>query len=184
MHRPPAHHPAPPMNTATARGARADQRRLSGDQHHEHARTSGVMTCPDARTRSTLSKIAGVLHFVTDADDVYEIVTRLKAAMAPGSYPVVSHVTGDDLPAEATASARELLFLASDLRLVLIRVWDGNSQLPTRRDAQPDDDSGRGLMLAECLASEWGVYEKAHGKVVWALLEALYEPMQHSLSVR
>jgi hypothetical protein len=90
MHRPPAHHPAPPMNTATVRGARADRRRLSGDQHHEHARTSGVMTCPDARTRSTLSKIAGVLHFVTDADDVYEIVTRLKAAMAPGSYLVVS----------------------------------------------------------------------------------------------
>jgi nucleotide-binding universal stress UspA family protein len=52
--------------------------------------------------------LVAILHFVTDADDVYEIVTRLKAAMAPGSYLVVSHVTGDDLPAEATASAREL----------------------------------------------------------------------------
>jgi anti-sigma regulatory factor (Ser/Thr protein kinase) len=112
------------------------------------------------------------------------------AALADDVELVASELLTNAVRASASMATRSVatpavrMFLASDLRLVLIRVWDGNSQLPTRRDAQPDDDSGRGLMLVECLASEWGVYEKAHGKVVWALLEPLYEPMQHSLSVR
>jgi anti-sigma regulatory factor (Ser/Thr protein kinase) len=62
------------------------------------------------------------------------------------------------------------LWLTSDLHRVLIRVWDGSSQIPVRRDAGPDDDSGRGLMLVECLGSEWGVCRKASGKVVWVLV--------------
>jgi anti-sigma regulatory factor (Ser/Thr protein kinase) len=62
------------------------------------------------------------------------------------------------------------LWLFSDLRCVLIRVWDGNSQMPVRRDAAPDDESGRGLMLVEHLSSEWGAYQEADGKVVWVLL--------------
>jgi trans-aconitate methyltransferase len=36
-----------------------------------------------------------VLHFVGDVDDPPEIVARLRAAMAPGSYLAVSHVTAD-----------------------------------------------------------------------------------------
>jgi hypothetical protein len=52
--------------------------------------------------------LVAVLHFVRDSDGVHEIVERLKGAMAPGSYLVISHVTGDDLPAEATEKAREL----------------------------------------------------------------------------
>jgi anti-sigma regulatory factor (Ser/Thr protein kinase) len=84
------------------------------------------------------------------------------------------------LATRSTATPVVRVFLASDLRMVLIRVWDGNSRLPVRRNATPDDDSGRGLMLVECLASEWGAYWKAGGKVVWALLEALHQPVQHS----
>jgi trans-aconitate methyltransferase len=52
--------------------------------------------------------LVAVLHFVKDSDGAYEIVERLNGAMAPGSYLVVSHVTGDDLPAEATERARDL----------------------------------------------------------------------------
>jgi hypothetical protein len=32
--------------------------------------------------------------------------------------------------------------------------------------------------------NQWGAYGKAERKVLWALLEALYQPMQHSFSVR
>jgi hypothetical protein len=106
MHRPPTHHPAPPMNTATVPGSRVDQRHLSGDQHHEHARTSGVMTYPDARARSTLPKIAGVLHFVEDREDPWAVVNCYKDVMAPGSFLVITHVTADHLSAEAAARAR------------------------------------------------------------------------------
>jgi S-adenosyl methyltransferase len=103
MHRPPAHNPAPPMNTATIRGARTDQQRLSGDHHHEHAQTSGVMTCPNARTRSTLSKIAGVLHFLPGTDDPQGIVKSLTGGLAPGSFVVVSHLTGDFAPGQVAS---------------------------------------------------------------------------------
>lgn len=37
-----------------------------------------------------------VLHFITDADDPYGIVARLRDALPAGSYLVISHVTGDD----------------------------------------------------------------------------------------
>jgi hypothetical protein len=94
------------MSAATVRGARTDQRRPSGDHHHEHARTSRVMTCPHARARSRLSKIAGVLHFVKDHEDPWAVVNCYKDMMAPGSYLVITHVTADHLSAEAAAQAQ------------------------------------------------------------------------------
>jgi hypothetical protein len=94
------------MNTATIQGARTDQRRLSGDRHHEHARTSRVMTCPNARSKSTLSKIAGVLHFLEDHEDPWGIVNFFKDQMAPGSFLVILHVTADHLPPDAARRAR------------------------------------------------------------------------------
>jgi anti-sigma regulatory factor (Ser/Thr protein kinase) len=68
----------------------------------------------------------------------------------------------------ATAIVR--LWLSSDLDCVLIRVWDGNRQMPVRHEARPDEESGRGLTLVEHLSSEWGAYRKADGKVVWSLI--------------
>ena len=41
-----------------------------------------------------------VLHFVSDADDPAGIIRRYREAMAPGSYFVLSHGTGDTLFAE------------------------------------------------------------------------------------
>jgi anti-sigma regulatory factor (Ser/Thr protein kinase) len=76
----------------------------------------------------------------------------------------------DYLCSSGSATPVVHLCLASDLHCVLVRVWDGNSLLPIRRDATPDDDSGRGLMIVEYLSSEWGAYRKADGKVVWVLL--------------
>jgi hypothetical protein len=45
------------------------------------------------------------------------------------------------------------------------------SQMPARQDASPDDESGRGLVLVDCLASDWGAYHKDNGKVVWVIVE-------------
>ena len=52
--------------------------------------------------------LAAILHFVPDAENPYSVVERLKEVMAPGSYLVISHVTGDELPAEAAERARQL----------------------------------------------------------------------------
>jgi S-adenosyl methyltransferase len=46
-------------------------------------------------TRPVCVLAVAVLHFVTDAEDPYAVVNRLRQAMAPGSYLVVSHITAD-----------------------------------------------------------------------------------------
>jgi anti-sigma regulatory factor (Ser/Thr protein kinase) len=65
------------------------------------------------------------------------------------------------------------LWLFSDRHRVLIQVWDGNDKLPAPQHAEPDAESGRGLLLVESLSAEWGFYppERSSGKVVWAMLE-------------
>ncbi len=62
------------------------------------------------------------------------------------------------------------LWLFSDRRRVLIQVWDGNDKLPAPQHAEPDAETGRGLLLVESLSAEWGSYppERSSGKVVWA----------------
>jgi anti-sigma regulatory factor (Ser/Thr protein kinase) len=62
------------------------------------------------------------------------------------------------------------LWLASDLHCMLIRLWDASPQMPVRQDASPDDESGRGLMLVDCLARDWGAYREENGKVVWVIV--------------
>jgi anti-sigma regulatory factor (Ser/Thr protein kinase) len=95
------------------------------------------------------------------ADDIELIVSELvtNAIRAAG-------LARDDILAPSVVR----LSIVSDLRCVLIRVWDGNSQIPARRDAGPDEEDGRGLMLVENLCSEWGACRKADGKVVWVLI--------------
>jgi anti-sigma regulatory factor (Ser/Thr protein kinase) len=62
------------------------------------------------------------------------------------------------------------LWLLSDQVSLVIRVWDGNEEMPVRKDAGVDAESGRGLMLVESLAKEWGAYRKGDGKVVWVMI--------------
>ncbi|MEZ3177394.1 SAM-dependent methyltransferase [Streptomyces pimonensis] len=54
-----------------------------------------------------LSLIA-LLHFIGDEDGAYELVERLKEALAPGSYLVMSHLTPDFHPEEASKKVTDL----------------------------------------------------------------------------
>jgi S-adenosyl methyltransferase len=49
--------------------------------------------------------LAAVLHFVPDSDHPWRSVKEISACMAPGSYFVISHVTGDEIPEEAVRRA-------------------------------------------------------------------------------
>jgi anti-sigma regulatory factor (Ser/Thr protein kinase) len=62
------------------------------------------------------------------------------------------------------------LWLSSDMHCVLIRVWDGSGHMPLRRDAKPDDEGGRGLMLVEYMANDWGAHRVEDGKMVWVIV--------------
>ncbi|CAL9468142.1 SAM-dependent methyltransferase [Streptomyces sp. Tu 3180] len=68
----------------------------------EHARETLDFDRPVA-----LSLIA-LLHFIGDEDGAYELVERLKDALAPGSYLIMSHLTPDFHPEEASRKVRDL----------------------------------------------------------------------------
>jgi len=45
--------------------------------------------------------VVGVMHFMTEKDDPYSIVQRLRQDMVPGSQLVLSHITADGVPGAA-----------------------------------------------------------------------------------
>ena len=57
--------------------------------------------------------MVAVLHFVANSEDPWSMVDRYKSMMAPGSYLVLSHVTGDRLPDDAIRQATEVYEHAS-----------------------------------------------------------------------
>ncbi len=63
------------------------------------------------------------------------------------------------------------LWVISDRTSIVIRVWDGNDEMPVRRNPAPHDESGRGLEIIDTLAADWSAYRDPQGgKVVWALI--------------
>jgi O-methyltransferase involved in polyketide biosynthesis len=52
--------------------------------------------------------LVAVLHFITDSENPSRVVSRLKAAMPPGSYLVISHVTDDQVSLETTRRVQKL----------------------------------------------------------------------------
>jgi len=63
-----------------------------------------------------------------------------------------------------------------DLRLhlttreIIIEITDDSTHLPHRHLADPDDEGGRGLMLVDALATDWGTRPADTGKTVWFTL--------------
>jgi len=52
--------------------------------------------------------LVAIVHFVDDEEEPYRIADALKAAMAPGSYLVISHVTADEIPAAISQDAQRV----------------------------------------------------------------------------
>jgi hypothetical protein len=57
--------------------------------------------------------MVAVLHFIEDREDPWSLVDQFKSAMKPGSYLVLSHITGDDIPEDARRRATEIYQSAS-----------------------------------------------------------------------
>lgn len=54
---------------------------------------------------------------------------------------------------------------------VLLEVWDPDPRSPVPVHVGPDAESGRGLLLIERLAKDWGHYrDPCGGKIVWCEL--------------
>jgi len=54
---------------------------------------------------------------------------------------------------------------------VRVEVHDGSAQLPVRKHYSDMSGTGRGLMLVERMAADWGSDRTADGKVVWFELD-------------
>jgi hypothetical protein len=58
-------------------------------------------------TRPAALMLVATMHFITDDDDPYGILSRLVTALAPGSFLVMTHATGDFLTPEQYAENEE-----------------------------------------------------------------------------
>ena len=93
------------------------------------------------------------------------------AALSEEMELLVSELVTNGLRASrAMGQAAVLMWLVSDLRQVVVFVWDASPLPPARADPGADAESGRGLLLVEALSDRWGHFGyDGGGKVVWAV---------------
>ena len=93
------------------------------------------------------------------------------AALSESLELVVSElVTNGVRASRAMGSDSVRMWLVSDLRQVVVFVWDASPRPPARADPGADAESGRGLLLVEALSERWGHFGyDGGGKVVWAV---------------
>jgi anti-sigma regulatory factor (Ser/Thr protein kinase) len=91
---------------------------------------------------------------------------------------LTSELVTNAVRASAQLTTREppvvRLWLISDQASIVIHVWDGDTEMPVRHNASPDEEGGRGLMLVDHLGSDWGAYRKEDGKVVWVMVSLMH----------
>ena len=63
--------------------------------------------------------------------------------------------------------SKSQLFLRVARGIVRVEVTDPDDHLPSMAAPNVDDDSGRGLLIVNGLASAWGVERTPTGKTVW-----------------
>ncbi len=83
------------------------------------------------------------------------------------------------LPGPITPPIR--LRLSSDRTKVVVEVWDGSMESPVLVQPNAAADGGRGLLLIDSLSTRWSWFfpPEWDGKVVWAEIQAEWQPAQH-----
>jgi S-adenosyl methyltransferase len=77
-----------------------------------------LLTMPEVRALIDFDKpfallMVAVLHFMEDSEDPWATLNYYKSKMPPGSYLVISHVTGDNLARDAIDQASDIYKQAS-----------------------------------------------------------------------
>jgi hypothetical protein len=87
--------------------------------------------------------MTAVVHFVADESDPWSLIARYMAAVAPGSYLALSHLTDDKIPPDAAQALRDAF--ASSLwtihlrpRTDVERFFDGLELVPPYEGAPPE----------------------------------------------
>jgi hypothetical protein len=106
-----------------------------------------ILADPDLRRLIDFSRPVGllmtaVLQFVADDDDPWGLVGRYVAAVPPGSYLALSHITGDWLPPQAVERGTEVYQSAAQSAFVrtkdeIQRFFAGTALVPPWPGAEP-----------------------------------------------
>jgi hypothetical protein len=100
-------------------------------------------------TRPVAVLMVAILHFLSDEDDTAGIIGTFRERMAPGSYLVISHVSGGENPGGADEAAR---------------VWDRSKSSITLRTAAEIASFFHGFELVPpglVSTTEWGTGQPA-----------------------
>jgi two-component sensor histidine kinase len=92
------------------------------------------------------------------------------AAIATPAGQIVTELVGNAVQHAGTPI--DLVLTYSRSRNLHIAVRDGCPRLPRPRTPESVEDHGRGLLVVEALADEYGAVPTHDGKVVWASLSA------------
>lgn len=96
--------------------------------------------------------------------------------LADNAEAIVSELVANSVNASQSLDSPAIrLILTLDHGDLVILVRDGHPGAPEVRHPGADDESGRGLLLAEALSDRFGWYPlegDARGKVVWAAIQA------------
>jgi anti-sigma regulatory factor (Ser/Thr protein kinase) len=83
---------------------------------------------------------------------------------------LASEITTNAIHASARLTATAVpiirLWVACDQASITLHVWDASPGMPLPKDASPDSESGRGLLLVQTLADDRGTYREPTGKTV------------------
>jgi serine/threonine-protein kinase RsbW len=93
------------------------------------------------------------------------------AAALAGQTPEIAH-TAELLTSELITNAMEhaggaqRLVISTDIRGLLVEVFDDSPIFPAEWEAHPSDPKGRGVFLVAALAATWDARRTGSGKVV------------------
>jgi len=125
------------------------------------------MTAP-RHVRRTVLATPSVVGLLRDLTESCLLAWDLKDRVDDTCLVVSELVTNALRVASGTAIVLDL-WAPVDGRGLNVELWDRSSVRPVPRTPEPDDESGRGLLIVAALAADWGVrHLPAGGKVVWA----------------
>lgn len=113
-------------------------------------------------SRTTPHRVRAILTATLDDWGLADVADLADVAELLASELVTNALVHGKLP------ARFWMYVL-DGRLYL-EVSDSEPELPAPRDADAEDEGGRGLAIIEGLASEWGAEAYGPGKRVWLAL--------------
>jgi hypothetical protein len=98
-----------------------------------------------------------------------EIVTNSLLATAA---VLAAHAAAIDSGMATTERSGISVWLHGGHSVIAVLAWDPSVAAPRPRDAEPDEESGRGLAIIEELSANWGYYypKGMGGKVTWAII--------------